>query len=174
MAALEWSEALALDLSAMDDTHKEFVDLLAQVNAAADAQLLPVWDALVVHTDGHFGQEDRWMQSTGFDAGNCHSLQHRVVLQIMREGAQRGEQGEFHVIRGMAADLASWFTHHAKTMDAALAQHLKAVGFDPATGVVHQPQAVPATAIQGCGGACSSGDDHLDHAERAAQLAQPA
>lgn len=174
MATLEWSEALALDLSAMDDTHKEFVDLLAQVNAAADAQLLPVWDALIAHTDGHFGQEDHWMQSTGFGADNCHSLQHRVVLQIMREGAQRGVAGEFDVIRGMAADLASWFRHHAQTMDAALAQHIRAVGFDTATGVVHQPQAVPATAIHGCGGACSSGGDHEDHARRAAQVAQPA
>ena len=29
MAALEWSDALALDLPLMDDTHREFVDLLA-------------------------------------------------------------------------------------------------------------------------------------------------
>lgn len=175
MAALEWSGALALDMSAMDQTHQEFVGLLAQVNAAADgAPLLTAWTALVEHTDEHFAQEDRWMQATGFAAGNCHSLQHRVVLEIMREGAQRGAGGETEPIRGMAADLASWFVHHAQSMDAALAQHLKAVEFDPATGVVHQLQAVPATAIQGCGGACSSGDDHRDQAARAQQLAQPA
>ena len=36
MPNLEWSDALALDLPAMDDTHREFVDLLAAVNAAPD------------------------------------------------------------------------------------------------------------------------------------------
>ena len=125
MAALEWSAALALDMAAMDDTHEEFVDLLAQVEAASDAALPAAWQALVEHTDGHFGQEDRWMVSTGFAADNCHSLQHRVILQIMREGAERGAKGELHVIRGMAAELATWFVHHAQTMDAALAKHLR-------------------------------------------------
>ena len=40
MANLEWSDALALDLPAMDDTHQEFVELLAKVENAPDAKLL--------------------------------------------------------------------------------------------------------------------------------------
>ena len=36
MQHLEWSDALALKLPAMDDTHREFVDLLAAVNTATD------------------------------------------------------------------------------------------------------------------------------------------
>jgi len=174
MAALEWSAELALDLSAMDQTHQEFVGLWAQVDAAQDGQLLAAWAALVAHTEGHFGQEDQWMQSTGFAAGNCHSLQHRVVLQLMREGAERAAQGNLQVVRGMAADVASWFLHHAQTMDAALARHLKAVDFDPATGAVHRLQAVPVTAIQGCGGACASGGGPADPGAPAQPLGQAA
>ena len=37
MAALPWSDALALGLSFMDGTHEEFVDLLARCEAADDA-----------------------------------------------------------------------------------------------------------------------------------------
>ena len=33
MALLEWSDALSLDLPLMDDTHHEFVELLALVEA---------------------------------------------------------------------------------------------------------------------------------------------
>ncbi len=84
MAALEWSDGLALDLPLMDTTHQEFVALLAAVQAADDVALLPAWLALVEHTEAHFGQEDRWMQATRFASSNCHSLQHRVVLQIGR------------------------------------------------------------------------------------------
>ena len=61
MAALEWTEALVLDLPLMDDTHREFVDLLAAVEQAGDDQVLPAWQALIDHTDQHFGQEDYWM-----------------------------------------------------------------------------------------------------------------
>lgn len=171
MAALEWNETLASGMSAMDETHQEFVDLLAQVEAASDAALPQAWQALIEHTDGHFGQEDRWMVATGFAADNCHSLQHRVILQIMREGAERGAQGELHVIRGMAAELVTWFIHHAQTMDGALAQHLSSVNFDPASGVVYLPQSLPQAPIHGCGGACSSGDDHVDQQQRAEQVA---
>ena len=80
MPVLEWSEALALDLPQMDDTHREFVDLLAAVDAADDATLLPAWRLLIEHTEVHFGQEDRWMRETRFASGNCHSVQHQVVL----------------------------------------------------------------------------------------------
>ena len=47
MAHLEWSDALNLDLPLMDDTHREFVELLAAVDQAADADLLPYWRTLV-------------------------------------------------------------------------------------------------------------------------------
>ena len=43
MAHLEWSDALSLDLPLMDDTHREFVALLALVQSAPDAQLATTW-----------------------------------------------------------------------------------------------------------------------------------
>lgn len=156
MAGLEWSEALALELPAMDEVHQEFVLLLAAVQEAADGQLAGRWEELISHTQMHFDQEDRWMQSTGFSSGNCHSLQHKVVLQVMREGAAKAAAGELAVIRSMASELAAWFVHHAQTMDAALALHLRSAGFDPATGALAHPEALPGQVITGCGGACDS------------------
>lgn len=156
MAALQWSEGLALDLPLMDDTHEEFVALLAAVEAADDAALLPAWRALVEHTTGHFAREDAWMAATRFASGNCHSLQHKVVLQVMGEGTARAEAGEPAMLRHMASELAVWFPQHTQTMDAALALHLRRVGYDPASGTVHAPDALPAEPIHGCGGACSS------------------
>lgn len=164
MPNLEWSDALALDLPVMDDTHREFVDLLAQVEAAADEQLIGHWRALVDHTDDHFGREDRWMEDTRFSSSNCHSVQHKVVLQVMREGLSKGD---LQMIRQMARELAVWFPQHAQAMDAALALHLRRVGYDTATGEVRMPDALPQDVIHGCGGdTCSDGP-----AEEAAKAA---
>lgn len=153
---LEWSEALQLELPQMDDTHREFVDLLATVQAADDADLLPHWNTLVAHTVEHFGQEDRWMQETGYASGNCHAVQHQVVLQVMREGATRAAAGDLPLLRLIAGELAQWFPQHAQSMDAGLALHLRSVGHDPATGQVARPDALPRSEITGCGSvACS-------------------
>ncbi|HEY4664720.1 MAG TPA: hemerythrin domain-containing protein [Comamonas sp.] len=174
MATLEWSPDLVLDIPVMDETHKEFVDLLAGVESAADAQLVPLWQALIEHTVEHFGQEDRWMEATGFAVGNCHASQHKVVLEIMREGAQKAESGDYTMIRGMTPELASWFSYHAQTMDAALAQHMQSLGFDPETGVMTNAQALPEELISGCGGACSQPEDHAKHEAQAEKVAQAA
>ncbi|KQR42918.1 hemerythrin domain-containing protein [Acidovorax sp. Leaf160] len=157
MTRLEWSDRLALELPVMDATHQEFVELLAAVQESSDGRLLPAWQALVEHTTAHFGQEDRWMQATRFASGNCHALQHRVILQVLGEGTERAQaHGELHVLRTLASELAAWFPQHTQTMDAALALHLRRVGFDPATGHVLGPAQLPAAPIEGCGGACST------------------
>ncbi len=148
---LEWSEALQLELPQMDDTHREFVDLLATVQAADDTELLTHWNTLVAHTIEHFGQEDRWMRETGYASGNCHAVQHQVVLQVMREGATRAAEGDLPLLRLIAGELAQWFPQHAQSMDAGLALHLRSVGHDPATGQVARPDALPRSEITGCG-----------------------
>jgi len=164
MPNLQWSDALVLGLPTMDDTHREFVELLAQVESAADDALAGHWCTLVEHTDEHFSREDRWMLDTRFSSTNCHTVQHKVVLQVMREGLLMAQAGDFASVRHMARELALWFPQHAQTMDAALALHLRGIGYDPDTGVVSMPQALPRDAIQGCGGLGCSGSPALEPA----------
>lgn len=146
MHLLQWSDALSLDLPLMDDTHREFVDLLACAAQAGDDALLPAWDRLIAHTQDHFDREDRWMTDTGFSSTHCHMTQHKVVLHVMREGARRGQGGDLALVRQMASELALWFPQHAQSMDAALALHVRGVGYDPLTGRVAMPEAAPACA----------------------------
>jgi hemerythrin-like metal-binding protein len=153
MIELPWSDALSLDLPLMDDTHREFVALLAVVAQAPDEALVDAWAALVAHTEAHFAQEDRWMRETGFAAANCHTTQHEVVLTVLREGLALGRVGRLDAIRQMAHELAIWFPRHTQSMDAGLALHLRGLGFDVATGALAHPERLPAAAITGCGSA---------------------
>lgn len=161
MAALTWNEALALNQTEMDATHVEFVELLGACDKLLngdDAALLASFEALCTHTVAHFGQEDRWMAATGFAPENCHSYQHQAVLQVMQECARRARvDADFEPLKLAVAELAIWFPQHAQQMDAALAQHMAHLGFDPATGALRQPLATEAAAITGCGGgSCST------------------
>ena len=75
----------------------------------------------------------------------------------MHEGLKRGrEKGDLKMVRQMAHELGIWFPQHAQTMDAALALHLRGVGYDATTGQVTRPDALPSGEIHGCGGdSCS-------------------
>ena len=141
----------------MDNTHREFFDLLALAQHSPDEGLATAWLQLIDHTSEHFGQEDRWMLATRFAASNCHSMQHKVVLEVMREGATQEAAGDLASLRVMASELALWFPGHAQSMDAALALHLRRAGYDPVTGVVSCPDTLPAVPVQGCMGATCSG-----------------
>jgi hemerythrin-like metal-binding protein len=164
MSTLTWTDDLSLNHARMDATHQEFVDLLAEADAALQAGeqplLLARFERLVQHTVEHFAQEDRWMAATGFAPENCHSFQHQSVLNVMTECAKRArEEGDFEPLSVAVSELAIWFPQHAKMMDAGLALHMEEVGFDPETGLCSK---LPATAdaegrepalISGCGGA---------------------
>jgi hemerythrin-like metal-binding protein len=154
MSALTWSEALALQQPQMDTTHREFVDLLAAVEAALDGppQALQARFAdFVAHTEAHFAQEDRWMAALGFAKENCHAFQHAHVLGVLRD-VQATAAPE--VLRVLVVELAQWFPQHAQAMDAALAQVMAECGFDPASG---RAQRTLEQAITGCGsGSCGT------------------
>lgn len=157
MSALEWSDDFVLNVPQMDSTHQEFVELLKTVEDASDGAVLAAWRDLVAHTEEHFSREDHWMAQTRFAASNCHTMQHKVVLQVMQQGAAQGATGDLAMVRQMAKELAVWFPQHAASMDAALAMHLQRVGYDTATGAISAPQALPAAEIHGCASAdCSS------------------
>jgi hemerythrin-like metal-binding protein len=147
MPTLPWSQELELGLPVMDQTHREFVELLARARASSDEALPAAWQVLIEHTQAHFAQEDAWMRATAFASAKRHSVQHRVILQVLREGAARAAEGNLTSVRLMTHELAVWFPQHAQTLDMELASHLARLGFDPATGETRAPQ----KEHQGCG-----------------------
>jgi hemerythrin-like metal-binding protein len=134
MPPLEWSESLALGHAVMDETHREFVELLNRVGAAGAADLLEQLDAFIAHTEAHFSQEEAWMEAMQFPPLGCHRAEHEGVLEIMREVRQRVAAGEPRYGPVLVQAIAEWFPLHAGSMDAMLALTLRETGFDVAAG----------------------------------------
>jgi hemerythrin len=160
MAVITWNETLDLHQPRMDQTHREFVDLLCDVETALEgdtAALTAKLATFVDHTDAHFAQEDRWMTSCGFAPENCHTFQHSHVMQVLREVQRRlVEDADVATVRLLVPELAQWFPSHAQNMDAPLAETMKYCGFDPETGTISKPPAPEAAPITGCGGSTCS------------------
>ena len=141
---LTWSDNLVLNMDTMDATHREFVDMLASTELAAEENLLQSFTELIAHTESHFGGENQWMQDSAFGPGGCHTDEHDMILKVMREALRRGQtDNNLALVRQLTSELAIWFDNHAKSMDAVLAMYLKEVQYDPQTRIVHKPQQLP-------------------------------
>ena len=153
---LQWDEGLMTGDARMEGTHEESVALLEALRAQPPEAQLDLYRELVRHTEAHFAQEDRWMVATGFTPQNCHSMQHNSVLDTLREVEKHHLRGDTEIIGRMADALADWFPQHARSMDAGLAQHLQAMGYDTQTETLADPTRLTGTAQSGCGSASCS------------------
>lgn len=121
---IAWTDMYLLGYGPMDDTHREFVDIVAQLQTAADDRLDAAMAKLRAHAESHFAQEDAWMRATDFPPRDCHIEQHEAVLKSIVEVQALTTQGNYGICRELADELAAWFPGHADYLDAALAQWL--------------------------------------------------
>ncbi|HUH87360.1 MAG TPA: hemerythrin domain-containing protein [Pusillimonas sp.] len=120
---LTWTDAFLVGYAPMDETHREFVDIVGAMLHASDEALLGHLKALIVHSEHHFSQEESYMQQTSFPATECHTNEHNAVLTSMRDVAQYLETGGSpDEARRLATELARWFPGHTDYLDASLAQ----------------------------------------------------
>ena len=128
MPALTWTDDLAVGHTTIDDTHREFVAMLCEVEAALTGPvdlLTERLDAFAAHTVAHFAQEERWMVELGFPTETCHFFQHRQVLEVVQAVQKRlAEQGDVEIVGQLVQGLVPWFTGHAANLDAPLAEAL--------------------------------------------------
>lgn len=128
MTMMTWSdETYALGVDRMDDTHREFVELVNACDSAADkAAFVAAFKALLAHTEQHFAFEDSLMQQTAFSSAEEHIGEHRKVLAEMAQFLKRAGGPMSAFAREYVRErLPEWFGIHASTMDSALAFHLK-------------------------------------------------
>lgn len=153
MTTLAWTDNLVLNQPTLDTTHQEFVEHLNAFGAALDAgeDALPAYHALLAHTEAHFAMEEDWMARCGFEPQNCHSSQHAMVLNVMREALRyANELNDREPLNILRTELAGWFPQHAEMMDAALVFTMEQRGFDPVTGECREAVTAEAGAA-GCG-----------------------
>jgi hemerythrin-like metal-binding protein len=122
-----FEQAYLLGLEDMDQTHREFVELLNKLDSASKADFIPLFAELLAHTQAHFTTENDWMQQCAFPAIREHIGEHERVLGELHRFNQRVAAGNVMMGRAYVREqLPGWFELHAQTMDSALAAVMKA------------------------------------------------
>ena len=149
--AMVWTDSLHTGDVRMDETHREFTDMINLILATPEAEQLPIYKEFLNHTVEHFAQEERWMLATGFSADNCHASHHATIMETLHAVVEHYEKDDKEIITRLAEALVEWFPQHAATMDAGLALHMKDVGFDSRTETLADPSKVRPATMSGCG-----------------------
>lgn len=127
MALIEDFESrFILGIPAMDLSHREFADLVNQMDEAGDATFVYLFTDLINHSRAHFASEEVMMARTQFPATREHRDEHRRVLGELNALREQLRSGRISLARAFVREqLPDWFALHAVTMDSALASHIK-------------------------------------------------
>lgn len=118
--------AYTLGDQAMDDTHQDFLRLCLIAAKAEGPDFVQQFQALFEHTHQHFAEEEARMLTSVYPAYAEHRADHQRILGDMNRFCQRLTLGRTAMAKAwLKESLPAWFDVHAKTMDSALAAHLK-------------------------------------------------
>lgn len=117
---MSWSDSYLLGYAPMDDVHREFVEIVDQLLACADAEVAACLERFARHAEEHFAEENGWMERTGFPPRRCHIDEHNAVLNSVYAVLELVKTGDAAEGRRLARALADWFPGHAIHLDSAL------------------------------------------------------
>jgi hemerythrin len=119
------TEDLTLDITALDETHDEFLQLLETVKSAQGSAFTEGFAALIEHTEAHFAMEEALMHDKAFYGMQEHQGEHETLLCEMRyffEKAKKIPAFGRSYIDDYAFDK---FKRHIINIDSQLAMFLK-------------------------------------------------
>lgn len=119
-SGFDWEDRYLLGYAPMDETHREFVDLVNALLTVDAAALPAALDAFAAHAEAHFAQENDWMVAEDFPARDCHIDEHAKVQASVLEVREELAAGNTEIVRELAVALKEWFPAHADYMDSAL------------------------------------------------------
>lgn len=124
-----YEDHLQLGEPGMDHMHCEFIALHARLLSASGKELADGFAELVTHTQKHFASEEALMKATGFPATAEHVADHQRVLGELDRFSQRIAKGSTMMAKAwLKEQLPDWFETHVRSMDSALAAHIKSFG----------------------------------------------
>jgi hemerythrin-like metal-binding protein len=122
-----WDEARhTLGLDELDGAHHDFIEQVAALITASDANFPALFQALVSHTREHFIAEGRLMRESKYPGLGVHEGEHHRVLGELQQLNRSLKRGRLPLVRAYVREgLPEWFATHLAMMDGALVAYLK-------------------------------------------------
>ena len=140
MPLITWDDSIALNISEIDNQHKQLVNIINEMfDAMKDTRGIDVIDdilkRLVDYTDYHFVTEERYFDQFRYSESEHHKEEHRYLVEQVDEFKKAFDEGK---IKRADSDsvltvdlwklLKNWLMNHIKTSDKKYASLFKEKG----------------------------------------------
>ncbi len=114
---------LKVGIDSIDQRHEEFYTLFEVLKKAGDSEFLEAFDAVILHTQGHFSEEEADMEKIVYPNKAEHIQEHKKALEEMNYFREKASSGKLMFAKAYAKDrLEDWFRNHLLNMDSDLAR----------------------------------------------------
>ena len=112
---------MSVDIKEIDDQHKKFIEIMAEIQTAVDANLdRSVIGAVLIKLYGyahyHFGTEEKYFAQFFYEEGAQHRAIHEKMFDRVRDYRRRYEQGEDVAVEVMNF-MFNWLVDHIEKVD---------------------------------------------------------
>ena len=122
MNLFEWTPAIAVGITTIDDQHKKLISLINDVSDAMKARkaaevIGSVLQELSDYTVHHFGNEERAFEKYSYPDKEAHMAAHRIYVGKIHELIERNKKGELGISISVLDFLMDWITNHIMKTD---------------------------------------------------------
>ena len=129
MGLITWNADLALNITEIDDQHKQLVNIINELfDAMMDGRgydiLDDIFNRLIEYADYHFATEEKYFDQFQYVESEKHKEEHRYYVEQVNElkkaydaGKKIREGSENIISIDLWKLLESWLTDHLKTSD---------------------------------------------------------
>lgn len=133
MDYFQWSDALSVGNSLIDQDHKELVNLVNELHQAVQDgkgsdTLGSILQALFTYTHEHFQREELLMEHINYADMAAHLDQHKKLIEQVVVLQDAFERGRVEVANNTAELLRYWLTHHIMRTDRKLSVAIAEAG----------------------------------------------
>ncbi len=122
MSMINWSDKYSVNVSEMDNQHKELVNILnelydAMMAGKSNAVLSPVIAKLINYTRKHFAAEELFMQKYAYPAYESHKREHAAFIMKVQEFQTNFNAGKITLSLDISNFLKNWLVNHISIED---------------------------------------------------------
>lgn len=119
---LSWDESYSVGITALDNDHKQLLNLINQLQTAAHYQTSDEYerqtlDALIAYTKEHFQREEDLMAKYQYPGLQAHRLQHQEMVGEVDRLVSAYQQDRDATIEGAIRYLQTWLLRHINGTD---------------------------------------------------------
>ena len=130
----KWSPAYSVNIEAIDNQHRELVNILNHLFIAVSKRegnkvIAEILDALTHYTQTHFLLEERLMREAEYRDIDAHMKEHRKLLDQLEQLSKKHLLEEKPIYFEMLSFLKCWLKEHIQGVDTKYSAALVQSGF---------------------------------------------